>query len=95
MLLFMTSMAKKFKIGVKNVMGSESFNKIYEMALFNHINGVSCDKSYNYAVNAPLQYYYSRFSTSQDTSVQCLDFTHQTTDITHFALVFHNGAMSN
>ena len=32
---------------------------------------------------------YSPFSSSRDTTVQNLDFTRQTTDITHFADVFH------
>ena len=31
----------------------------------------------------------SPFSSSQDTTIQNLDFTRQTMDIMHFAIVFH------
>ena len=36
----------------------------------------------------------SLFSSSRDTTVQNLDFTRQTTDITHFAVVFHYDVIS-
>ena len=36
----------------------------------------------------------SPFSSSRDTTVQNLDFTRQTTDITHFAVVFHYDVIS-
>ena len=36
----------------------------------------------------------STFSSSRDTTVQNLDFTRQTTDITHFAVVFHYDVIS-
>ena len=36
----------------------------------------------------------SPFSSSWDTTVQNLDFTRQTTDITHFAVVFHYDVIS-
>ena len=37
----------------------------------------------------------SPFPSSQDTTIQNLDFTRQTTDITHFAVVFHYDVISN
>ena len=37
----------------------------------------------------------SPFPNSRDTTVQNLDFTRQTTDITHFAVVFHYDVISN
>ena len=38
---------------------------------------------------------YIPFSSFRDTTVQNLEFTRQTTDITLFAVVFHNDGISN